>query len=271
MYNFRDIKHLSIYLLLFVFAFNGKAQNNTVYNWNWEDDRKTFIGTGIFFGASLYIAASADAVTLEEINALDRSKIWGIDASAIEKSDTSLKGLSDVLLFSSVALPFAHYFSPNCKKEGFAIAGMTFQAFFVSNGITNILKGSVQRLRPFTYNPTVSLDEKLTTNAKFSFVSGHTSTTALFSFLGAKIATDLYPEMKLKSVVWLTAAAIPLATGYLRYQTGDHFPTDIIGGYLIGATTGILLPHLYKNKKKDTVFNVHPVQNGLVLSMHKRI
>lgn len=249
------------------------AQTNTtsVYNWDWKQDGLVLAGTAAGFGASIYVVLQVDEVTPEEVNALDASKLWGIDRSAIDKSSTSLKGVSDGFLFTSASLPFLHYLSKDCRKEGFGIAGITIQSFFVADGITNLFKGSVQRLRPFTYSQNVPLEEKLTTDAKYSFVSGHTSVTALFSFLSAKFVNDLHPNSKLSKVAWVSAVTIPAITGYLRYQSGRHFPTDILGGYVVGATVGILLPHLHKKSNSDLAFNLLPISNGFVFTMRKTI
>jgi len=40
----------------------------------------------------------------------------------------------------------------------------------------------------------------------------------------------------------------PAYVGYLRYRGLKHFPTDILMGYIIGAGSGILIPHLHKKK-----------------------
>lgn len=248
------------------------AQQSSVYNWNIKDNTWHLAGTAAFFGGSTYLIASTDAPTEFEINALDRNDVLAFDRAALDNfSNSNLKIASDVFLFSSITLPFLHYINSKGRDEGLAMAGLTLQAFFVSDGITNYFKGSVKRLRPFTYNPTIPLEEKLKRDAQFSFISGHTSNTALFSFLAAKFYNDLYPHSRFKKVVWVTAATIPAVTGYLRYSIGKHFPTDIIGGYIVGATVGVLLPHLYKRKMNDTVLNLVPVQNGLVLSVRKTI
>lgn len=127
---------------------------------------------------------------------------------------------------------------------------MAIEVALINNGLTEIIKGSAKRFRPFSYNPIVSTETKLKKATKKSFVSGHTSQSAAFAFLTARIATDLFPNSKHKTLIWTTAATIPAVIGYLRMRAGKHFPTDVIGGYIIGASIGYLIPslHLVKNE-----------------------
>ena len=94
------------------------------------------------------------------------------------------------------------------------------------------------------------------------FFSGHTSSSAYFSFFTAKVFADTHPNSKWKPVVWGSAIALPAMTGYLRYKAGKHFPTDVIVGYGVGAAFGILIPELYKNKNFN--LKVGSDQIGLV-------
>ena len=114
--------------------------------------------------------------------------------------------------------------------------------------MTNLVKNAVRRPRPFVYNPdpTIPLNIKLKPDARRSFFSGHTSTTAAMSFLTAKMYSDFHPNSDARPFFWGAAAIIPAATGYLRVRGGKHFPTDVITGYIVGTLVGILVPALHK-------------------------
>ena len=78
-----------------------------------------------------------------------------------------------------------------------------------------------------------------------------TTKPAAFTFFIAKVLNDYHPNVKddLNTVIWSIAALIPASTGYLRIQAGKHFPSDVIAGYIVGASVGFLIPHLHMLKK----------------------
>ena len=85
-----------------------------------------------------------------------------------------------------------------------------------------------------------------------------------------KVYSDYHPELGNKKY-WLFSAALipPSLVGLYRYKAMKHFPTDIIAGTIAGAATGILIPHIHKNKKKESAWAFLPYAgkiNGLQIS-----
>ena len=137
-----------------------------------------------------------------------------------------------------------------------------------TTGLTFIAKNIANRNRPFLYNPEVPLEDKISSSANRSFFSGHTSHTAAFTFMMAKIFHDYHPNSKqgMKIIIWSFSAALPAVTGFLRVKAGKHFPTDVITGYAVGAFTGWLIPHLHKKnvmRTKDHEIHLGVVGNGI--------
>lgn len=67
----------------------------------------------------------------------------------------------------------------------------------------------------------------------FSFPSGHaTAAAALFGYLGL-VLIRLYPRWRIAIAVCMSV--VILLIGLSRVYLGVHFPSDIIGGYLLGA------------------------------------
>jgi len=131
---------------------------------------------------------------------------------------------------------------------------MTVETVLITSGLTNITKAISKRYRPFNYNPNVPDDVKLGKSSRLSFFSGHASVTSSLAIMSAKIITDLNPNMKYKVVVWGTAIILPATIGYLRYEAGKHFPTDVITGYVVGATTGYLIPTIHMSDRVDLTY-----------------
>ena len=196
-----------------------------------------------------FLELKADKATPDGITELDKASIRPFDRGAIGNYSSSADKISDIMLFTCVALPVTTYITQNGKIEGRAIPVLVYEAYTINGGVTSTMKALFKRYRPYTYNSTLTVQQRVTGSARESFPSGHVSNTAVASFLTAKVLTDLYPDSKLKPLIWGTAAVIPAVTGYLRYKAGKHFPTDIIAGYAIGASIGWLIPELHKSEK----------------------
>jgi len=246
-------------------------ESHHVYKWDNKRDG-IITGTAAFtWLASQYLKSRSDKITPEDLPMRDPENIWFIDKGATDNYSANADKWSDVILYTSFALPFTHYSGQLCRDQGFVIASMALQTFFINDGITNISKALTKRFRPFTYNPDVPDEEKLTNGARYSFMSGHASNSAALGWFTAKVYSDLYPNSKWKPVVWTLGVGLPAATSYLRHKAGKHFPTDVIAGYMLGAAIGYLVPHFHKIKSDDMSLQLIPNQNGAMLSFTKRL
>ncbi|MES2731596.1 MAG: phosphatase PAP2 family protein [Bacteroidota bacterium] len=203
--------------------------------------------------ASIVVRSHRAALTLEQVNALNRNDVWSIDRSAVDHYSPSAAHLSNVFLYSSMATPFLYLIPSKTRHDFGRIALMQFESVLFAYGLTSLTKSITQRVRPFTYNPAVPLDEKLSKNANESFFSGHVSTTAAMSFFMASTFSQYYPESRLKPLVWTYAIVWPAATGYLRYRAGAHFLSDIVVGYVVGAATGIIVPKIHQKLRRKRI------------------
>lgn len=241
-----------------------------------------FIVTSGLTFAGGFIAAVVDKTpnfTTEQIEngELNISSINSIDrSSALNNSKSSAKA-SDYVLFSIVLLPAAFLSENHTSRDITTLLVMYAEVFTFNYGLTEIAKNTVNRARPFTYNPEVNNDLKVTTEARKSFYSGHTSQTAAATFFFAKVITDYHPTIRtgVKWGVWIFAASIPAVNGYLRVKAGKHFPTDVITGYVAGAATGILIPELHRTRKSKEVkeklgIGLLPTKGGMRMDLSYR-
>jgi membrane-associated phospholipid phosphatase len=118
---------------------------------------------------------------------------------------------------------------------------------------------TVRRPRPLTYNPLVPTSEKTGTGKSNSFFSGHTSFSSAATFFMAKVYTDYHHIRGWNRILAYTIAAVPPAlVGYYRMRAGKHFKTDVMLGFLVGATSGIIVPELHRNKEKKNALTMIP-------------
>ena len=106
---------------------------------------------------------------------------------------------------------------------------MLFRSLAVDLLLCNLwLKPWIGRVRPFAVNPDVKLLIAPPTDA--SFPSGHTASSfaAVFALLTAR------------SPLWKPSLALAIGIAFSRLYLYAHWPTDILGGILVGALAGWL-------------------------------
>jgi|SRR5690554_4235020 len=183
-----------------------------------------------------------------EVNQLAYS-VNSFDYSSINRSyNKRIHIVSDVGMVMGILAPFVLLSDKKIRQQSKYILPIGIETFMMSFAITSMTKELVQRTRPYVYYDDVPMSEKIRKDARASFFSGHTSMTATGTFFSAMVYTQMHPNSKWKPLVWTGAAAFPLGVGLLRYSGGKHYWTDILTGYLVGATIGVLVPHLHKKR-----------------------
>jgi membrane-associated phospholipid phosphatase len=107
--------------------------------------------------------------------------------------------------------------------------------------LTSGLKYAINRPRPFVQYPNDII--KRTDAGKYSFPSGHTSTAFA-------TATALTLSTK-KWYVAVPSYAYACAVGYSRMRLGVHFPSDVLGGMIVGIGTSLLVFQIGKWLQKN--------------------
>jgi membrane-associated phospholipid phosphatase len=54
----------------------------------------------------------------------------------------------------------------------------------------------------------------------------------------------------MKPYVWIGSLATATAVGYLRYDAGLHYPSDVIVGALVGGSVAYLVPRLHRRSAR---------------------
>ena len=205
------------------------------------------LGSGaISFGLGFYFLGKVEPLTEADIMKLDPLRVNPFDRPTTKNWSLKAQKVSDITLRGSFLAQLALLLDGNSRDEAGTIGIMIAEAVLINNGITNIIKGTVKRSRPFTYNPMAPLGKKLEKNGRYSFFSGHASNSATYAFLSAKVFSDNNPGSKLNPYIWSAAISVPALTSLLRVKAGKHFPTDVLVGYAVGAAVGFLVPELHK-------------------------
>src|SRR5690606_25847619 len=84
--------------------------------------------------------------------------------------------------------------------------------------------------------------------------AGHVAATGAATFFFAKVFSDFNPDHWATPYIWAAAAAVPAWVAYLRIESGNHYLTDSMLGYAVGALSGILVPELHKKGNENFSF-----------------
>jgi len=253
-----------ICLLIFIFSFslvNGQIS----YEIDHKREGLIFGGSAIMFGGSFWIDNARKPISIEEIMSSVPS-VNSFDRQALNNSSLQAKNASDVLFYFTSAVPMGLLASSQLRGKEVGYLMMYGETVALNGGITFLVKSISDRKRPYFYNSSFPIEERQDKDARKAFFSGHTSHTAALSFFTARVFADIYPESKWKRAIWTGAAIIPAATAYFRVQAGRHFPSDVMVGYAVGASVGLLIPYLHrKMKNPENVWNISPTINGIAL------
>lgn len=211
------------------------------------------IGVGAAVGiTALLIISNNNKLTEDGVNLLNHGDVNSFDRIAIGPYQEDILG--DVLVYSSFLLPLT-FLAYNDTREDFSTLSLMYgEVVLLNAGINGLVKGLTTRNRPYVYDDNSPAEEKYKVGARHSFYSGHSSFAASNTFFTAKVFSEYLTDNTAKIFIWSAAALIPAVTGFSRVNTHNHFPTDVIVGYIVGAAIGYLIPeiHKYENESNES-------------------
>jgi membrane-associated phospholipid phosphatase len=98
----------------------------------------------------------------------------------------------------------------------------------ISSLLDNLIKLVISRQRP-----PADMVHILSPTTGFSYPSGH---AVFFTWMSFMIALSLVPKFKpvYRPIIWIFAAIVIVLTCIARVWAGAHWPSDVIGGVLLG-------------------------------------
>ena len=115
---------------------------------------------------------------------------------------------------------------PKTRKTGIIVAAALLMDLILCN---LILKNLVARVRPYDINTAIAILIKKPLD--FSFPSGHTA--ASFAAMTALFLA------KMKKA-WIAALVLAVLIAFSRLYFYVHYPTDVLGGAIVGILSGII-------------------------------
>jgi membrane-associated phospholipid phosphatase len=198
----------------------------------------------------------------------DASVLLPIDRIAVtQKVDPNASTLSDIGAWTATVFAVVDPLLSGLRDGWNALfvdAVMYAESGAVTSALTDMLKIAVRRPRPFDYTTPSTTD----TNSELSFPSGHASGVAAVSATATYLAFVRSPHSVRPWITLAGGVLLTTAVSYERVRAGAHFPTDVIVGSMLGATVGVLVPHLHRRQGSTPVWvGVEPAWRGTGASL----
>ncbi|HXH80189.1 YegS/Rv2252/BmrU family lipid kinase [Nocardioides sp.] len=217
-------------------------------------------GLAALFGVLAYAVTQIERYPLDDLDA------WGRDAKDWADDNSTLLQVLRVI------------------EDGFGTIGMTVLTVIVAGGlllnrhwraaiytvgvmlsislITTGLKLSLARDRPDWQDTTHILTTK-------SFPSGHASSMAALAGILVVLTVMLLRRQNLRRIAYSAIALLAIVVSLDRILLGRHYPTDTVGGTLIGAACAIVWLAIYNPLPRSHAANIEPLPE--VYSSQRRL
>jgi len=205
-------------------------------------------GGGLLAATGLVIQHDREPLDAAQLARLDAQDINAFDRGATTRWSAGAAGASDALVTALLIAP-AGLAAAGRFADARAVPLVMFaETLLLTDGVTQLLKGTVARARPYAYNddPAIPPDSRLAVDARRSFPSSHAAHAfAAAVFLG-RVHDAYRPQSRARAWVWAGALGAAATTATLRCAAGQHFTTDVMAGAAIGAAAGWAVPALHR-------------------------
>ena len=246
------MQHIIRFILILQLLGICTVQNvySQVYNFSYSENKTELYTSFILVGGLQIYDGLRPINTIEDISEIDPQDVWSFDRGAIGLNSTTAQKWSDVLSYTAYATPLVVKLSTqNNEDEFWNVLLMGMHGLAAHTSLNTAFKIWTARPRPYVYDLGQRfIDGNQSKADRKSFYSGHTSATAYLCFFSAKVFSDLQEKSKFIMLAWTTAVAIPALTGFARIKAGKHFASDVIVGFIAGASFGYFIPEIYKTK-----------------------
>ncbi|PCH78430.1 MAG: phosphatase PAP2 family protein [Flavobacteriaceae bacterium] len=140
-----------------------------------------------------------------------------------------------------IVLLFVTYKSIGLKKTVVAVVFILL-LIALSDQTSQLFKYGLRRLRPCHDGDLMDLTRlvKSSCGGKYSFFSAHAANSAAVAVYFGLLLRNYYKHVFTGLLIWA------LIVAYSRIYIGVHFPADILFGFFVGSTYGILFYNMAK-------------------------
>lgn len=244
----RWILALSLGLGTVILSFPLQSRADDVFCLKRRRDFLLLGGGATLFALGTYFCSRMDPPDMAK---LDREKIFIVDRFAVNFSCESTAFASDVVCGVGMGIPLVLALS-SCKWQTIRQDFLMYtQSMLFAQGLAQLSKAIFERPCPYAYTIAESQTHYLTEDAGRSFFSGHTAAAFCGAVFAGTVFQRRYPKSPWVKPVWILGLATATTTAVLRVTSGNHFPTDVMVGAIVGSLTGWFIPRLYRCKCEE--------------------
>lgn len=185
---------------------------------------------------------------LEKLKYFDTEVFFLINSHHHSFFDKLMYGASDKLIWIPFYIFLAAIIYKNTKSELWIILIAVAALILFTDQLSVLIKNSIMRYRPchnLAYGEKVHLVSNC--GGQFGFISSHAANTF-------GLASLLFFILKNK-IKWLMPVLFSwsIFISYSRIYLGQHYPLDVIGGWITGAVVAFIISKIYfyfRNKKQ---------------------
>jgi membrane-associated phospholipid phosphatase len=199
-----------------------------------------FMKTRLLVIATLTVALLSVAATVQDYFFGDLYLARAIQDIRVAPWDEIMVAVSTIGRGQSmivIALAFFGWFLWKGQKAEYIVLGSAV----LSLAVNPMIKILVDRPRPTEDLVMIWRDP-----AGLGFPSGHASTAMILFGLVYYLAPMIFPWKRAVTLLRLSSFTLILLIGISRVYLGAHWPSDVLGGFLVGGIILTLLIHLHR-------------------------
>ncbi|CAN5394867.1 hypothetical protein BH09ACT12_BH09ACT12_37960 [soil metagenome] len=222
-----------------------------------DRSRATLLGTAALLLALLGVLSLGvvqDWTWLSDLDVRARAAVdWSVDDARFQQVLLTIEDLAGTWAMTAytIALGVAMFVKGHRRAAGFVVGVMLATAL-----ATTGLKALVARDRPDWQQ----LDEFLDNGA---FPSGHASSIVAFAGVVIVLVTMLLRRQSIRRLLTTAMVLIAIVVGLDRILLGRHFPSDVVGGGLLGAAFVCLGLLLYSPLPRSHALKIEPLPEAV--------
>jgi len=194
----------------------------------------------------------------DQLLPLDMSGVPTFDRAFMQPYSRSLEVGGTAFELASLLTPVLLLAEP--ADEYLRFATMYGETLLTAYALKELGKHWFSRARPFLYYQDYPEEKIGEGDAYDSFPSGH----ATMAFAGAAFTSYVFatyhPDSVWKIPVTVASYSLAIATAAMRVASGNHFPSDVLTGALLGTLVGVGIPFLHRSlaSKQELTASVTP-------------